>query len=459
MSKDSFDVSGLSHNQRALLELQLNKRGGASAATDKAPAHGGRDDENLVLAESSESVDELLGEFYGRFPWPWQPTKFVYLDDPQFEVGMLNQDLGDWEGRTIPSAAEVWVAGCGTNQALHTALRLPEASVIGSDVSAQSLALCGNNAQQLGVGNLELRRESLNHVTYERRFDYVISTGVIHHNADPAATLRRLVAALKPGGILELMVYNRFHRTLTSAFQKAVRILGGGAVNFEADLSIARKLAANFPVSNQLSALVKQYEDGPESDFADLLIHPVEHSYTVDSLRVLAADCGLELLYPCISLYAKFLAPTVEWNLELGDPELQDLYCSLPDASRWQVTNLLLHEKSPLLWFYFQRQDARRRKSEAELCAEFLDRTFRRSAVKQLSYVRGADGRYELSPRALPYPLAPPEATVREVYAAVDGVAPMRDILRRLNIEPTFQRVNHIRTMLATSAYPYLQAT
>jgi hypothetical protein len=256
------------------------------------------------------------------------------------------------------------------------------------------------------------------------------------------------------------MVYNRFHRTLSSSFQKAVRILSGstGAVDFEADLSIARKLASNFPVDNQLAALVKQYKDGPESDFADLLIHPVEHSYTVESLRALAETCGLELMYPCISLYAKFLAPALEWQLDFGDAELQALYSSLPDASRWQVANLLLHEKSPLLWFYFQRQDSgRRRKTEAELCEEFLDRIFKQSAVKQLSYIRAVDGTYELTPRPLPYPLSPPDVSVRDVFEAVDAIRPMREILRQLNVESTFQKVNHIRTMLTTSAFPYLQ--
>jgi hypothetical protein len=54
------------------------------------------DDENLVLARSIGSVDELLSKFYGRFPWPWPAMKFDYLDDPYLETVMVNQDLGDW---------------------------------------------------------------------------------------------------------------------------------------------------------------------------------------------------------------------------------------------------------------------------------------------------------------------------------------------------------------------------
>jgi hypothetical protein len=54
------------------------------------------DDENLILATSTESVDDLNAQFYGRFPYPWRPLKLDRLSDPAFETIMLNQDLGNW---------------------------------------------------------------------------------------------------------------------------------------------------------------------------------------------------------------------------------------------------------------------------------------------------------------------------------------------------------------------------
>src|SRR6185295_2848657 len=143
------------------------------------------DDENLVLAESPASVDAANRQFYARFPFPWPPQAFPRLEDPEFETVMVNQSLGDFSHRTVPGDARIWVAGCGTNQAVYTALRFPRATVVGSDLSPASLEICRTTAASLGVTNLSLRQESLNEVTYQEEFDYILSTGVIMVNAEP----------------------------------------------------------------------------------------------------------------------------------------------------------------------------------------------------------------------------------------------------------------------------------
>ncbi|HEX8189888.1 MAG TPA: class I SAM-dependent methyltransferase [Pyrinomonadaceae bacterium] len=448
-------LSTLSAKQRALLELRLRRR------RDQAPLPVKSDDENLLLAASVERVDELLSKFYGRFPWPWPAMKFDYLEDLYFETAMLNQDVGSWRHRALPRDPEIWVAGCGTNQAIHTALRFRNGRVVGSDVSARSLEICGRNARAVGLTNLELKEESINHVPYRERFDYVACTGVIHHNADPRATLEKIAAALRPDGVLELMVYNRFHRLITSSFQKAVRIFGEGraeAADFDAELALARKIVGSISVRKTLERAFIQFMDFSESDFADLLIQPVEHSYTVESLADLAADCGLELVAPCISPYAKNLA-TYMWNLSFDDPELQGRYDALPDARRWQVTNLLLSDKSPLLWFYLRRRDSGRwGKTEAEVNEEFLSARFEKTRTTQRSYIRADEATYRPSPAAVPYPLAAPDESVRPVFEAADGRLTMREVLARAGVAPTFGAVSEIRTKLTTAAFPYLRS-
>jgi 2-polyprenyl-3-methyl-5-hydroxy-6-metoxy-1,4-benzoquinol methylase len=94
---------------------------------------------------------------------------------------------------------------------VFTALRFPKGAVLGSDLSSESLEAANGTARALGISNLELKRESINQITYQAEFDYVISTGVVMINTDPQTTLTKIAAALKPDGILELMVYNKFH--------------------------------------------------------------------------------------------------------------------------------------------------------------------------------------------------------------------------------------------------------
>jgi 2-polyprenyl-3-methyl-5-hydroxy-6-metoxy-1,4-benzoquinol methylase len=417
------------------------------------------DDDNLLLAESQDAVDAINSQFYGRIQYPWPPGTFERVQEPTFWAQMLAQDVGSWDRPVLPPGARVWVAGCGTNQALITALKFPQAAVIGSDLSRESLDVCAGNARQVGAANLELRNESINKTAYREEFDYVICTGVIHHNANPAASLARLAAALKPTGVLELMVYNRYHRTQTTAFQKAVRTLLGkppGAPNLDEETRLARKIIDGLRADNLMSAYLQTCKEIPPAQFADRLLQPVEHSYTVESLAAMAAACGLELAVPCVDQFSR-AAGTVYWFLEVADPELQRLLDTLPDARRWQVTNLLLAEKSPMLWFYLRRQDpARPRRTVAEVCEAFLNTRFLPSKTKRTIYLRKPDGRYEAVGSGHDFPGAPKEPLARKVYEALNGNAPLRETVKRLGLDTGFRTANRLRIHLATSAFPYL---
>jgi SAM-dependent methyltransferase len=409
--------------------------------------------------ESAGAVDAMNARFYGKYPFPWRPARFDYVVDPAFETIMLNQGIGDFTHSIIPRRAKIWVAGCGTNQAVFTALRFPEATIIATDLSEQSLEIASGTARGLGIKNLQLKRESINGSAYAEEFDYIICTGVIHHNADPQGALKKLAASLSPTGVLELMVYNRYHRIITTAVQKAIRILGGNAItgDMETELNLARKLVEQFPAENLVSMFLQTYRGESESAIADALIQPVEYSYTVESLEELASSCELELVSPCINLSNRIINP-FSWNMQFADREFQSVYDSLPDMQRWQVTNLLMLEISPMLWFYVQRKDSGRRvKSEKELCEEFLSTRFVQAVSEQRTYVLNGDENYVLSPSTIRYPPPPPDNLTNIVNSA-DGISPMKDIFDRLDLDRSFHSVNTCRLKLTTPASPYLKA-
>lgn len=420
------------------------------------------DGQNLVLLTGSTKVaDRMNAQFYDRFPYPWQPMKFSYVEDPDFETLMLNQDIGDFTHRRIPPKASIWVAGCGTNQAVETALRCPRATVLGSDLSAAALERCERTARSLDVRNLRLALESINEVPYRDSFDYVICTGVVHHNADPAAPLSKLAAALKPTGVLELMVYNRYHRALPIACQKAVRVLNETRArrDLDEDLRVALALGRSLPPDTRMCRWLSALCDRPEAGIADLLLQPVEHGYTVESLASLADGCGLELLQPCISQLMRYSDLPVLWDIELRDAELCERYEKLPDVLRWYVVNLLLQEQSPPLWFYLQRRDAGcPRKTDHDLCEAFLETRWITAHTTQRSYVGVPGGAYELSPRRLPYPPPCSRAGLREIIERADGRTSMREVWTSLGWEPTRRRVTEARLNLTTSTGAYLRA-
>lgn len=418
------------------------------------------DDHNVVLATSTRLVDDLNARFYGRFQYPWAPMTFDCLSDPCFETVMLNQSIGDWNQTIIPRQPKIWVAGCGANQAVFIALRFPHATVIGSDLSANSLATASQSASQLKVTNLELRQESINQVPYQEEFDYIVCTGVIHHNANPEEPLEKLTRALKPSGILELMVYNRYHRITTTAFQKALRAFQDPSSEpaFESDLQVTRKIISSFKMNNSMGDYLEEIGQSVEPQLADSLLQPVEYSFTIESLEALSNACGLEYLAPCVTQFDK-IADTFSWNLEFDDPLLQQQYESLPDSRRWQISNHLMLEKSPLLWFYLQRKDSgRARKSEQQVCDEFLNQRFVKSSTQKRTALRDARGDYNLSARSMPYPGRHPNNLCQRIVAEVDAwpSKTLREIFQRLEIANEFTLSNKLRLMLTTNAFPFL---
>lgn len=413
-----------------------------------------------VPSQPLTATDGVVGAFYGRFPYPWAPTTFSAVRDPSIQRTLLNQELGDWTNRRVPQRARIWVAGCGTNQAVYTALRFPDAAVQGSDMSSGSLAVCEKTSSGLGLRNLSLKNESINGVTYCEAFDYIICTGVIHHNAQPVRTLDKLARSLSRNGVLELMVYNAYHRGPHTSFQRAVRLLNHDRVgDFETDLHVAQLLRNDVPAGSHLHAFLERHQESPEAEFADMLIHPIEHSYTIFELRDMAAQCGLRLVLPALTEYVKYCSSAISWDLDFKDPELAQRYNAMSDVERWQLANLLLNDRSPWTWFYLEREDCELAPTTQHSAGEgFLASCFHAVDTTQRVFIRDQDGNYREAAREAQFPTTPPEPELASLYGYARTGILMKDALERAGLPSDPVTVNRARVRLTTPAFPYLIA-
>ena len=201
------------------------------------------------------------------------------------------------------------------------------------------------------------------------------------------------------------------------------------AVNFDSELLLAKAIIGELPQETFIG-IVSDYREASEAMLADELLQPVLHSYTVESLVEMAGSCDLEIILPCLNQFDK-AEQKYSWNVEFQNPVLREAYESLPDVKRWQVTNLLLRERSPQLWFYFQRTDSSyKRKSEKEVCEEFLNTTFVRSSTTQSSFIRKSDQSYRLLPKPISFPVKPADNLVKRIVDAVDGRGRMMEIFK-----------------------------
>jgi SAM-dependent methyltransferase len=400
-------------------------------------------------------MDHRNESFYSRFPYPWRPMSLRRMLDPDFESRFLAQAVGRWGQLAVPPGGRVWVAGCGTNQAVITALRFPAAEVQGTDLSEPSLDLARDTARQVGAGNLTVRQESIDESTEHDAFDHVICTGVVGHVNEPEIALRRLGEALRPTGVLELMVYNVHHRIGLVAFQEALRLLhGGDRSDFDGQLELGRGMLANAELKPLIDGLGQPASELAPEALADAIIQPIERGYTMAELAAMAERCGLRVAAPCLNAFDQPIRRH-EWNMRFADAGVQRRYDELPDLTRWQITNLLRRESSPALWMYLERADCPYPvRSESELTDEFLAATeVERGQTGTRLYVRSGASEFRPLPDAAAHPRPHPDPECRRVVEAVTGpgAVPLADAIAARPGDRSL-----LRQQLTTPLYPYL---
>jgi len=225
-----------------------------------------------------------VGSFYESHPYP-QPVDDLEAYRRLWDDTRRRADSHlFWPGERCRDDRSILVAGCGTTQAAHYAVRWPHARVIGIDVSAASIEFTRELKSKHNLDNLEVRKLPVERASeLGQSFDYVVCTGVLHHLAEPDAGLRALRDVLEPGGALHLMVYAPYGRAGVYMLQDYCRRLGIGWTDSE-----IRDLASSLnalPPDHPIAPLLRNSPDFANTDgLADALLHPQDRSYSVPQL-------------------------------------------------------------------------------------------------------------------------------------------------------------------------------
>jgi SAM-dependent methyltransferase len=239
-------------------------------------------------------IAEDVRDFYERYPYP-RPVPS--LDAYRQRWTDRSRRRGDfhlfWPSKAYREDFSILVAGCGTSQAARHAVRWPDATVAGIDVSATSVQCTETLKQKHALRNLEVHQLPLERAReLGTSFDQIVCTGVLHHLADPAAGLAALCDVLKPDGVLHLMVYAPYGRTGIYMLQEFCRRLDIRAT----DAGIRDVVAAlrMLPRGHPLQRLLQDAPDFRDTAaLADALLHPNDRAYTVAQLFEFLENGGL----------------------------------------------------------------------------------------------------------------------------------------------------------------------
>jgi SAM-dependent methyltransferase len=242
----------------------------------------------------SLDVAEEVRDFYDRYPYPppvdnleryqqlWQDPQRRRADYHLF-----------WPNRSFREDQSILIAGCGTSQAAKHALRWPMAQVTGIDCSATSVRHTEKLKRKYKLTNLRVHHLDLERVNdLGMSFDQIVCTGVLHHLADPDTGLKALRSALKPEGVMHLMVYAPYGRAGIYMLQEFCRRIGMHASGGEIR-DLIRALGA-LPSGHPLQTLLTHAPDfRREAALADALLHPQDRAYSVTQLFDFIENAGL----------------------------------------------------------------------------------------------------------------------------------------------------------------------
>ncbi|MGC1761280.1 MAG: class I SAM-dependent methyltransferase, partial [Candidatus Cybelea sp.] len=154
-----------------------------------------------------------MGDFYESHPYPPPLDDLDAYRRAWDEQRRRADSHCFWPHEPYRDDRSILVAGCGTTQAAHYAVRWPRARVVGIDVSAKSIAFTQELKRKHSLENLEVQQLAVERACeLDQTFEHVVCTGVLHHSADPDAGLRALREVLAPSGAIHVMVYAPYGR-------------------------------------------------------------------------------------------------------------------------------------------------------------------------------------------------------------------------------------------------------
>ena len=209
--------------------------------------------------------------------------------------------------QTFNNDFRVLVAGGGTGDStiyLAEQLRETNAEVVYLDLSSASREIAEQRAQIRNLTNIKFITGSiLDLASYDLgRFDYISSTGVLHHLDSPEQGLKELVDALKPQGAVYLMLYGKYGRQPIYETQALLKELIDTSLPPSEQARLARQVLAGLPPHHRFKQVEGQWlreisESGyGDTGLFDLLLHTQDVAYTVQDIMNLTQSVGLRFI-------------------------------------------------------------------------------------------------------------------------------------------------------------------
>ena len=241
--------------------------------------------------------EDKIERQYTDFPYPEPIDDMLGMLKHGYKQGSFPKDIWPklFPEKDYTADLTVLIAGCGTNQAIAHALAFPNSEHYAIDVSEKSLEHVAKQIQKYGIKNLEIEKKDICDLQAKEQFDYVASTGVIHHTEDPQASLTKLVEATKEEGALYIMVYASYLRFGLYYLQDAFKYLS--LKPNEESIKAAKQLIDLLPDYHYAHNYINAAKTGTkdltfDGGFVDTFFNARDVAFDIFGLKQLIENAG-----------------------------------------------------------------------------------------------------------------------------------------------------------------------
>lgn len=251
--------------------------------------------ERLAIEEAKKTIPqaasmdnavslEVRGQ-YEDFPYPrWQNIST-----------RIKNEATEGYLRDVPNA-RILVAGCGTGaEAIELACVFPHAEITAIDLSLTSLGYAVRKSSDYGLANISFRHADI--LTLDPSwgsFDYIASSGVLHHMEDPVRGWRILAGLLKQRGLMRIGLYSETARLPIVAAREAI-----ARKSYAPDAEGIRRFRKDAPRllrSQDFKSISRARDYYYTPECRDLLFHVQEHRFTLPQVKSILDELGLTFL-------------------------------------------------------------------------------------------------------------------------------------------------------------------
>jgi SAM-dependent methyltransferase len=218
-------------------------------------------------------LNEAIRKFYTQYPYP---------NPNSYKTGSCHHPIsvsGEFDNKNI------LVIGCGTVEANIIANQHPDCQVLGIDLSETSVEIAKKVAEHEGVTNVSYVVGDFIDYPLNGKFGAMYADGVLHHNRDDKAFVRKVWDYLdNPGGFIG-MVYDANSRGFIQVLRhETIQLKDAAAVD-----KYLRELSEYHP-----SRQWYENHDKSECELADTWLNPYVKHYWKYELEALLKDNGFK---------------------------------------------------------------------------------------------------------------------------------------------------------------------